>query len=528
MDNVLYDRNAASALLGCLMRDATLITNQSFPLCKEDFECVPMHQILFICICNLAEVGAKKVDAIEIDTVAKTSPQHYDILVQNDFIGYIDAIKELANQKSFEYFYKVVRKYSLLRDMKAKGIAITDFFDPLLEQVKNLERFNTFKLEDMVGKVTETAEQLRNKYDVSYVRNQLSAGEDTKELLANFKQAPSYGANLQSDALSTLVQGWNRGHLICRSGPSGSSKTKQSVADLCMVSSPAFYSEEAGNFVLNSNYQGPGFYIHTEMDSRTEVEPIFLSFIACVEYRKIRNGLLTPEEEMRVLKAGEVLQKGGITIISMPEYTSASLEQKIREMAESGCLYGVFDYVELNSSLGAEFKSISNMPVREDLVLKSLITDLKDYAEKYNVGILTGTQLNDTWKDKPFPDESCLSGAKSIKNKLDAGTIIIPLNQREKETASLSAYLPKPHFGEPKPMMPNMIEYVYKSRFGTYGDEKIKIIYYLDKGTGRRYDFFCANDKNQIVNVPKTAVKTKEVSNNENDEERQGSAEQAV
>ena len=70
----------------------------------------------------------------------------------------------------------------------------------------------------------------------------------------------------------------------------------------------------------------------------------------------------------------------------------------------------------------------------------------------------------------------------------------------------LKAYLPKPRFGEPAPMMPNMIEYVYKSRFGTYGDEKVKIIYYFDKGTSRRYDFFCADDKDKIVKVPKTEL----------------------
>lgn len=506
MENSLYDRNAASALLGCLMNNTNWLSNPSFPLTAEDFNCVAMHRILFGCIGNLVKAGSREIGAIEIDTVAKTNPQYYDILVQNDFIGYIDAIKELANQNSFEYFYTVVRKYSLLRDMKTQGLAITDFFDPLLGQATNLERFELFSLEDILNKITTVASDLRSKYDVHYVRSQISAGEDTTELLGYFKQAPAFGACLQSGTLSTIVQGWNRGHLICRSGPSGSSKTKQGVGDLCMVTVPAFYSEEAGDFVVNPNYVGKGFYIHTEMDSRTEVEPAFLSFIACVGYRKMRNGLLTKDEELRVLKAGEILRKSELQIIDMPEYTSSSLEQKIKDMVSIGCSYGVFDYMELNSSLASEFKSMSNMPVREDLVLKSLATDLKGYAEKYNVGLLTGTQLNDTWKDKTFPDESCLSGAKSIKNKLDAGSIIIPLNQREKELKSLSTFLPKAHFGEPKPMMPNMIEYVYKARFGTYGDEKVKIVYFFDKDTSRRYDFFCANDKNEIVKVPKTEL----------------------
>ena len=279
MENTLYDRNAASALLGCLMKDPALLLNPSFPLCKKDFECIAMHGILFICIGKLLKAGTREISALEIDTVAKTNSQYYDILVQNDYIGYIDAIKELANHNSFEYFYTVVRKYSLLREMKENGISITDFFDPITGQATNLEKFESITLEEMVTRVNNIASNLRNKYDVRFVRNQISVGEDTEGLLEFFEQAPAFGACLQSGVLSTIVQGWNRGHLLCRSGPSGASKTKQGVGDLCMVSVPAYYSEETGDFVVNPNYQGPGFYIHTEMDSRTEVEPAFLSFV---------------------------------------------------------------------------------------------------------------------------------------------------------------------------------------------------------------------------------------------------------
>lgn len=153
MENTLYDRNAASALLGCLMKDPALLLNPSFPLCKKDFECVAMHGILFVCIGKLLKAGTREISALEIDTVAKTNSQHYDILVQNDYIGYIDAIKELANHNNFEYFYTVVRKYSLLREMKENGISITDFFDPITGQATNLEKFESITLEEMVARV---------------------------------------------------------------------------------------------------------------------------------------------------------------------------------------------------------------------------------------------------------------------------------------------------------------------------------------------------------------------------------------
>ena len=102
MENTLYDRNAASALLGCLMKNPALLLNPSFPLYKKDFECVAMHGILFICIRELLEAGTREISALEIDTVAKTNSQYYDILVQNDYIGYIDAINFFKQKTAYE------------------------------------------------------------------------------------------------------------------------------------------------------------------------------------------------------------------------------------------------------------------------------------------------------------------------------------------------------------------------------------------------------------------------------------------
>ena len=66
MENTLYDRNAASALLGCLMKNPALLLNPSFPLCKKDFECVAMHGILFVCNGKLLKAGTREISALEI------------------------------------------------------------------------------------------------------------------------------------------------------------------------------------------------------------------------------------------------------------------------------------------------------------------------------------------------------------------------------------------------------------------------------------------------------------------------------
>ena len=59
-------------------------------------------------------------------------------------------------------------------------------------------------------------------------------------------------------------------------------------------------------------------------------------------------------------------------------------------------------------------------------------------------------------------------------------------------------------------MKPNMIEYIYKARFGTMADQKIKIWSYFDRGTFRRADFFCTDVKDELVKVNRSIIKTEE------------------
>ena len=241
------------------------------------------------------------------------------------------------------------------------------------------------------------------------------------------------------------------------------------------------------------------------MITRTEINPMFLACISGVEYRKITNGLLEPDEKKRVLKASEILLQNPLHIIDMPDFTSASIERIIKRETESeGCSYGVFDYVQLQPALSAEFKAIMNAPPREDLILKNLVTDLKMYAEKYNVGLMSMTQLNGNEKTMDFPDESCLSGSKAMKTKIDAGSIILNAKEKPKSLKRVEPFVHKRGFKDG--VQPNIIEYMYKGRYSMYASEKVKVWSYFDRGTLRRHDFFVTNANDEIMNVPKSVV----------------------
>lgn len=504
---MLYNVNLASLLLGCLMKNPSLLSQPQYPLDKNCFAPEQFHKILYLAIQRLYNEGVSEVTEIEVENIVKNKPAYFEVLQDNNYIDFINTSKELSVIENFDYYYNTIRKFALLRDLKDNGIDIKEFYDELQDENEQAAKLEKLSIQDILNAVELKGNLLRSKYDVKYTRDEIVAGEDTQALIDSFKERPSFGACLQSGYLSTVWNGWSRGHLLLRAGPSSSGKSRCSVADLCKVGMIELWDEEAGDFLVNPNYQSPTLFIATEQDIRTEVEPMFLASVANVEYRKIKNGTMEHDEELRVLKAGEIIKQSGLTITSMPNFTSKSLERKIKEQVEvNGIQYMVFDYMEIQSELSAEFKETSAVTPRQDLVLLNLTADLKRYAEDYNLGILTGCQLNDNWKDVRYVDESCLAGSKAMKNKIDNGSIILPTTYLKKDLKIIEPYCNRRGFGSERTKLPNICETIFKGRYSIYGDRRLKVWSYFDRGTFRRHDFFVTNDDNEVQSDIKPTV----------------------
>lgn len=506
---MLYNANFSSMLLGCLMLQPNLLFQPSFPLSKKDFSPEPFHQILFICIAKVAQSGAEEITEVEIENYAKNFPAQLETLVDNNYFEFISTVKELCVLSNYEMYYTAVRKFGLLRELKEQGFDIKDYFDELQDEDGQMAKLNEWSIQDILGDIELKGAKLRGKYDVKYVRNEITAGEHTQELINNFKQRPAFGALFQSGYLSTIWNGWSRGHLVLRGGASSSGKSRCSVADLCNVGMLELWDDEAQDFIPNLNYQSPTLFIATEQDIETEVEPMFLAAVSGVEYRRIVNGLIDEEETKRVLKAGEIIQQSHLDICSMPNFTVKGLERKIKEKVENnGIEYMVFDYMEVQADLSAEFKAISAVTPRQDLILLNLTSELKRIAEDNLVGILTGMQLNDGWKEARFIDESFLAGSKAAKNKIDNGSIIVPTTYLKKDMKILEATFNSKRrgFGANRQHLPNICETIFKGRYSIYGDRRLRLWSYFDRGTFRRYDYFVTDDNNDIQRDIKPSV----------------------
>lgn len=165
----------------------------------------------------------------------------------------------------------------MLRELQDNGFIIREFYDELSEENNQLAQFEKLTIQEILNRIEFKSIQLRTKYDVKYVRNEMRAGEGTEELLSEFEETLLLGHFVFY--LTTLFRGWCLGHLIMKSAPSSTGKSRMAVADLCNVSVDQILNDEQEDFIINPNYQGSDYLFILELDTRKEINPMFLACI---------------------------------------------------------------------------------------------------------------------------------------------------------------------------------------------------------------------------------------------------------
>lgn len=504
MSNKLFDLSSCNFLIGYLFNDTSLYFDDKFPLTKEDFyndkqkRGSQFQRILFSTGYNLALKGAKEINEISVGEFVKGYREYMAILEENDYISFIQTIKELSNADDFSVYYNRVRKMSLLAEYDNLGWNIKKFFDVDKEEMQERGKLEGFSIDEIIEYFNENQFGISKKYTENTVNEEIQAGIGFEEIKEKFKESPYIGADLQSTMQTSLYRGWCKGQLILRSAPSGFGKTILSVGDLCTVCANEYWDDNKQEWIINKNKQGAGLFINTEMDLMTELTPMFVAWISNVSRSDIMDGRYkSKEDEERVDKAIKVLQESEIYLVDDPKFTLKSLYSTIKEYSYSKNIqFVVMDYLQDNGVIGKEMKKTHEIVARDTIIL-NMADSLKLWAREFNIGILTHTQLNGNEKTAEIIDESCLAGGKAVKNKIDCGAII--MYPRKSEAKAIDMLSKKRGFNNLKC---NLVSHNYKVRFGKYGTN-IKLYQNADLGTGRIHDLFATDVFNKPINIEK-------------------------
>ena len=484
-------------VLGCIMNNVELLKSDKYFLDRDDFSPSKFHQILFAVIDNLADNDIVEIDKMAVDRFAQNYPKQYEVLIQNDFLVFVDNCKKIANQNLFALYYNNLKKMSLLRVYKKQGRDISQFYDEVIDNIKNL---NNYTVEQIINHFEAQDYDIRKRFIKNINVREYQAGTNFAETKERLKESPLMGSSFQSPYLNTIFRGAMG--LILRAGKSGAGKSVLSLGDLCQMTVTEYWDYKSQSFIKNKSREGSSLFINTEMDLETGLDIIIIAWISGVERGKILDGKYTKDEEYRIDRAREILLESELYIVDDPSFTIDSLISEIKDYVYNKQVKNVcFDYIQDNGIVSGKLANETKIPQRQDMVLLTLTDRLKQVQRECDINIITGCQTNNEEDKMPFPTESCLAGGKSQVRKTDGTMVMLPPKQKELdifEELMVDGKLDTKN-------RPNNIIHIIKGRSSAY-PKYIKVFQYVDLGTGRSEDLLVLDKDNKPITINKTFI----------------------
>lgn len=225
--NPLFDKVAAGYVFGTIMHEPHLLSLNDKYLLNEDDFIGKLNKIIFGAIYNLSHKGAEKITPLDVDVyLASYDVQHQTFVNDGgkDYLDNVYALTEEFSMATFEFQYERVKKFSTLRELRSKGIDVSEFYNPsFINQVEEENRFNALTIEQILSKVRDKVQLVEN-HNLAIRTEGKYAFEGVKDLLNSFKVIPELGFRLEGDIFNYATRGARLGKLYMYSAPSGGGK----------------------------------------------------------------------------------------------------------------------------------------------------------------------------------------------------------------------------------------------------------------------------------------------------------------
>ena len=461
------DTTAVVQVIGSIYNDPTLLDNENYKFNEEDFSDNDFHLTLFGTIYNLHALGVKDITVNAIEDYLEQRPKRLATYKANKGAEYLAMLKETTQFASFPYYYERMKKMTLLRMYNERcGMDLTWLYDPdnILDTKKKQlqeDQLDNTSLVDIAEMIDKKIEAIKLTFVDNNEDTIVQAGQDVELLLEQLKQMPELGYPLYGKFMNTVLRGARLKKFYLRSAATGVGKSRSMVADACYIGCSSMYDLEKKEWI-NTGVPEPTMYIATEQ-TLDEIQTMMIAFISAVDEEHIVTGAYEEGEWERVLNASRVLKSGKVFFEALPDFSLQDIEATIkRGIREHGIKYIFHDYLHTSMKILEEVTRRSGgIKLREDNILFMISIRLKDLCNQYGVFIMTATQLNGDYRTAEEYDQNLLRGAKSIADKIDAGLIMLEINQKDRD--ALADLCKKNGFD-----MPDIKISVYKNRRGRW------------------------------------------------------------
>ena len=507
MSSKFVDTTAIMQVIGCIYKHPYLLEQEDKYFFHEEDFTERFHQTLFGSIYNLKMLGANKIDIDDILNYLSTRPTREAEFKVNKGEEYLAKLVDIADLSKFDYYYGRMKKMTLLRFYDNNGIDVRDLYDPdnILDiKKKQIQEdwLDNSSLEMIAQKIDDKIEMIKSTCVDNSFGKARHASEGIRGLIDRLKETPEVGVPLYGPLINTVTRGARLKKFYLRSAPTGCGKSRSMIADACNISCNEIYDEQLG-WIKNGNAE-PTLYITTEQELE-EVQTMMLAFLSNVNEDKILNGKYENDEEERVIRAAEILERSPLYVEELPDFSLRDIESTIkRNVRDNQVKYVFHDYIHTSLKILEEItKRSGGVKLREDNILFMISIRLKDLCNELGIFIMSATQLNGDWQEAKEANQNLLRGAKAIADKIDLGAIILPT--KEDDIVSLEKILSTGIFQKP-----NLKLSIYKNRRGKF--KSVILWCHADLGTCRIKPMFLTDHSYEMLPIENINIVVEEES----------------
>ena len=498
MKSKYIDIPSTIQVIGNIYQNPSLLDNDNYKFTEEDFV-EEFHSILFGSIYNLHKMGATKITVNTIEDYLNQRPKKLAVYKVNKGPEYLESIAENSQLSTFDYYYKRLKKMTLLRMYDSIGLDlkwlydVDNILDPKKKQAQEDWLDNT-SIETIAEVIDNRINEIKIKYADGAEENFVQAGEGAVELIERLQKNPETGYPLFGPYINTITRGARLKKFYLRSAATGVGKTRAMIADCCYIACDQLYNSKTHKWEPNGTKE-PVLFITTEQDI-DEIQTMMLAFLSDVDEGHIIYNKYEEGEFERVIYAANLLKKcPDLTIKKLPDFSLKDIEDTIKfSKHENDTRYVFFDYLHTSMKILGEISSKTGVKgLREDNILFMISIRLKDLCNELGIFIMTSTQLNAEYREAQVYDQNLLRGAKSIADKIDYGSIMLQVSREDIE--HLKPILSKGNFEEPGIKIS-----VYKNRRGQYKD--ILLWCRANRATCRIEPMFITDYQYEFLEIP--------------------------
>lgn len=198
-------------VIGNIYQNPSLLDNENYNFYEEDFT-NDFHKILFGSIYNLHNLGAKEITLNAIEDYLQQRPKSLAVYKNNKGSEYLKKVSQNVQLSTFDYYYKRMKKMTLLRMYYNIGIDLSWLYDPdNILDIKKKQAQEDWLDNTSPDEIAEIIDKRITEIKYKYIDNTedefIQAGDDVLNLIDRLQKNPELGYPLYGPLINTITRG---------------------------------------------------------------------------------------------------------------------------------------------------------------------------------------------------------------------------------------------------------------------------------------------------------------------------------